>query len=152
MGGGGRRVDGDPRGLVAGRADASRASTRGNSGVWVWGSARARVCQPVIIGRLPRVSGFRVGLVEGWRWARSRSLAIVSGRGEELAEGGRGLGVTVTSMRTRSPASSGQGLHRPALALHRVGVRPPLGHGEDRRQLGVAQRADAVPLEFGATR
>ena len=103
------------------------------------GAGRARACQPVIIGRLPWVSGSRVRLVVGWRWARPRSLAIVSGRGEDLAERGRVLGVT-PSMRTRSPAlSRGRARTRPA-PRRRSGRRwgrrgPPAAR--------VAQRADA---------
>ena len=57
------------------------------------------------------------------------------------------LGVT-PSTRARSPALSlGQGLHRLALVEHRVGGPAAVGAGEDRQQLGVAQRADPVPLE-----
>ena len=82
----------------------------------------------------------------------AEELAVVSGRGEELAERGRVLGVT-PSMRARSPAlSRGRACTAPHSHCTASAVRPPLGAGEDRRQLGVAQRADAVPLEFGAAR
>ena len=66
---------------------------------------------------------------------------------DRYGDDGGGPGRHAVDAREVAGALLGQGLHRPALVEHRVGGPAAARAGEDRQQLGVAQRADAVPLE-----
>ena len=157
------------------RRVAGRCSYGGRDGWWgstgrrrphaVWWRARRRFA---CVTRGIRGCGLGAGRAPGVSAGHHRTVAVGVGlqSAARVAGGGRGRGVGDCLGPRRGPGGAragpgrhavharevagallGQGLHRPALAQHRFGGPAAVGAGEDRRQLGVAQRADAVPLE-----
>ena len=148
MGGGGRRVDGDPRGLVAGRADASRALREGIRGCG-YGAGRARGVSAGHHRAVAEGVGLQSAARGGLRWARPRSWrSFRPRRGPGGARAGPGRHAVDARVAGALP---GQGLHRPALVGHRVdgpaAVGPArTGSSSASRSVAVSRRVRTAPI------